>query len=103
MAKGTTHIINAGRLRLKESDRLKTTAQMLNSIGADVTEGEDSLTITGRSFLKGGLVDSHNDHRIAMAAAVAASVCEAGVEVSAPECVRKSFADFWEVFDDLSI
>ncbi|MBR4725137.1 MAG: 3-phosphoshikimate 1-carboxyvinyltransferase [Lachnospiraceae bacterium] len=102
-ASGTTRIINAGRLRLKESDRLKTTAEMLTVLGATVTEGEDSLTIEGRGSLKGGTIDSHDDHRIAMSAAVAASICDAPVIVTAPECVKKSFADFWEVFEELGI
>ena len=56
-AKGTTHIIGAGRLRFKESNRLKTIAQTLNALGAVVSENEEGLTITGQSQLMGGRVD----------------------------------------------
>ncbi|MCR5331525.1 MAG: 3-phosphoshikimate 1-carboxyvinyltransferase [Lachnospiraceae bacterium] len=104
-AKGTTHITGAGRLRLKESDRLKTTSELLASLGAVVTEGREDLVIEGCDFpanrLRGGSTDPFNDHRIAMSAAVAAAVCENPVTVSSPECVRKSFAGFWEIFDAL--
>ena len=107
-ASGTTQIINAARLRLKESDRILSTAQMLTSIGASVEEGPDSLTIRGCGFvpgnrmLSGGNVDSFNDHRIAMSAAVAAAVCDSPVTISDPDCVRKSFSDFWDVYDSLT-
>ncbi|MCR5684968.1 MAG: 3-phosphoshikimate 1-carboxyvinyltransferase [Lachnospiraceae bacterium] len=112
-AEGTTRIVGAGRLRLKESDRLKTTTAMLKSIGADITELEDSLVIRGCAFdpkvadkgrfLKGGRIDSAGDHRIAMSAAVAASLCSGDVYVSDPECVKKSFASFWEDFEALTV
>ena len=105
-AGGTTRIINAGRLRLKESDRLKTTAQLLTDLGVKVTEGTDSLTIEGcgaiNGVLTGGAVNSFDDHRIAMSAAVAAAICREPVIIGNPECVKKSFADFWEVYDSLS-
>lgn len=103
LAKGTTNIVNAARLRYKESDRLKTTSDMLKSIGADVTELEDSLVIVGKSSLDGGHVDSHNDHRIAMAAAVAACGCKNEVTVEGSECVNKSFPAFWECLERMDI
>ena len=105
-AKGTTRIINAGRLRLKESDRLQTTAKMLTDLGARITEGSDSLVIEGCDFptgcLKGGRTDSFNDHRIAMSAAVASAICRDPVIIENPDCVKKSFANFWEIFETLS-
>lgn len=100
---GVTEIVNAGRLRFKESDRLKTTANMLQSLGADVAEKDDGLIITGRKSLRGGCIDACNDHRIAMAAAVAACACENELTVMGAECVQKSFSTFWELFERLEV
>lgn len=96
LCEGTTRIINAQRLRIKESDRLRTTANMLKALGADVTELDDGLIIEGKKSLAGGTVDACNDHRIAMAAAVAACGCTGDVTVLGAECVAKSFPAFWE-------
>lgn len=95
-AEGETRIVNAARLRLKESDRLRTTAAMLTGLGADVQELPDGLVIRGKPSLAGGSVDAANDHRIAMAAAVAACACEAPVTVLGAECAEKSYPAFWE-------
>lgn len=99
VAEGDTRITNAERLRIKESDRLATTAAMLNALGASVTETEDGLLIHGKPSLTGGTIDSANDHRIAMSAAVAATVCNGPVTVMDAKCVEKSYPGFW---DDLS-
>ncbi len=99
---GTTHIGNAARLRIKESDRLAAVTQVLNAMGADVTEQPDGLTIVGREGLAGGVeVDSHNDHRIAMMAAIAATRCQRGVTVANAHCVAKSYPNFWEDYEKL--
>ena len=98
----TTRIVNAGRLRIKESDRLASVTQVLNALGADVEEHPDHLVIRGKEQLAGGAaVDSHNDHRIAMMAAVAATRCAAPVTVSGGECVAKSYPNFWEDYEAL--
>lgn len=94
-ARGTTSIVNASRLRLKESDRIKTTVEMLRAIGATAYEKPDGIIIEGKESLEGGTVDPHNDHRIAMAAAVASSFCVNEITVRDAECVGKSFPDFW--------
>ena len=97
-----TRLTNAARLRIKESDRLASVTQVLNALGADVTEGPDFLTIRGKDALTGGVkVDSFNDHRIAMMAAVAATRCEQPVTVLGAECVAKSYPDFWEEYQRL--
>lgn len=101
VARGDTHIINASRLRLKESDRLKTTANLLNSLGGNVEELEDGLVIHGVSMLKGGKANSFNDHRIAMSAGVASLVCSGDIELSGSEAVNKSFPGFWDVLKGL--
>ena len=95
-AEGDTRIRNAARLRLKESDRLKSTAALLRGLGGSVEELADGLVIHGRGSLTGGAADSAGDHRIAMAAAVAACLCEGPVELSGAESVAKSYPLFWE-------
>jgi 3-phosphoshikimate 1-carboxyvinyltransferase len=96
VAKGTTRIYGAARLRIKESDRLVTVCNMLNSLGADVKETEDGLIINGVSSLKGGSVDSANDHRIAMSAAVASVACSLPVTILGSEACQKSYPMFFE-------
>ena len=92
-ADGETNIVNAARLRLKESDRIATTAALLRNLGGSVEGLPEGLIIHG-THLRGGTVDACNDHRIAMAAAVAASRCP--VTVLGSECVQKSYPRFWE-------
>ena len=97
---GVTRFINAARLRMKESDRLSATAALLNSLGGRANEGPDFLTVQGGT-LTGGTVDCANDHRIAMAAAIAATACTGPVTLRGAECVQKSYPDFWEVYQSL--
>ncbi len=96
-AEGETRIIHAERLRIKESDRLATTTAMLKALGADIEETEDGLHIKGKTELTGGTVESFNDHRIAMSAAVAAGICRSEVTVNGAECTDKSFPGFWGI------
>jgi 3-phosphoshikimate 1-carboxyvinyltransferase len=98
VAEGETVIYNAERLRIKESDRLKTVYETLNSLGADIEEKADGLVIRGVGRLNGGEVSSFNDHRIAMMAGIAAIVCEKEVTILQAEAVNKSYPGF---FDDL--
>ena len=99
--KGTTRFLNAARLRVKESDRLTAVRNMLNALGARAEEGPDSLTVYGGASLRGGTVDSCNDHRIVMAAAIAATACQEPVTILGAEAVSKSYPDFFEVFRSL--
>ena len=98
---GETRVENAARLRLKESDRLQTTAALLSALGGSVRELPDGLIISGRGRLSGGTADACGDHRIAMSAAMAACGCEGPVTVSGSECVAKSYPAFWEDFASL--
>lgn len=99
---GLLQIQNAARLRTKESDRLSSVTQVLGALGADVTEGPDFLEIRGKETLAGGVaVDSFNDHRVAMMAAIAATRCERPVTITGAECVAKSYPDFWEEYERL--
>ena len=99
--KGTTEIYNAARVRIKESDRLESTTCELRKLGAKITELPDSLIIEGTGKLKGGVVDSWNDHRIAMALAIASTICEEPVTITCAESVSKSYPHFWEHFKSL--
>ena len=102
LCEGTTEIINAGRLRIKECDRLAAVTSELNKLGAKITEKEEGLIIEGVSKLKGGCsVWSHKDHRIAMTLAIASTVCEEPIIIEDYECVSKSYPEFWSDFKDI--
>lgn len=94
-AEGTTKIINAQRLRIKECDRLKASADMLNNLGGNVKELADGLEITGVGRLSGGNVDGCNDHRIVMSAAVCAAGLQGEIECSYAYSINKSYPDFY--------
>jgi 3-phosphoshikimate 1-carboxyvinyltransferase len=97
-ASGASRIVGAGRLRLKESDRLAAMTTVLTALGADVKEKPEGLVIRGGRPLKGGHVSSFNDHRVAMALAAASTVCAAPVVLDGAEAVQKSYPQFWEDF-----
>lgn len=85
------------RLRLKESDRVASVIAMLEALGGKAEATEDTLIVYGTG-LKGGTVDSVNDHRIAMTAAIAATVCTEPVTILGAECVNKSYPRFFEEY-----
>ena len=101
VAEGETVIYNAQRLRLKESDRIESVCSTLLSLGASISATEDGMVILGKERLEGGEVDSFNDHRIAMSAAVASLVCDGSVTVSRFEAINKSFPSFLDNFESL--
>ena len=98
---GTTRFVNAARLRIKESDRLATVAALLNAIGCSAEELPDALIVRGNAQLTGGTVDGANDHRIVMAAAIAATACSAPVTILGAEAVKKSYPNFWDEYQRL--
>ena len=85
------------RLRLKESDRVATVIAMIKALGGNAEADDNTLTIFGGG-LTGGIVDSYNDHRIAMSAAIAATVCQQPVTILGAEAVNKSYPRFWEEY-----
>lgn len=97
-ADGETRITGGRRLRYKESNRLSAVTSELRALGAEIEETEDGLVASGPCSLKGGIVHSHGDHRIAMALGVAAIRAENHVVIKDAECVSKSYPTF---FDDL--
>ena len=88
------------RLRLKESDRVASVISMLTTLGGKAEATEDTLTVFPCSLI-GGTVNACNDHRIAMAAAIASTVCTAPVTILGADCVKKSYPAFWEEFTRL--
>ncbi len=100
LSNGKRTIMNAGRLRLKESDRIKSVCNMINSLGGNAKEFEDSIEIEGGSLL-GGTVDSAYDHRIVMAASIAATMCKNEVIIKNAQAVAKSYPEFFEDYNRL--
>jgi len=98
---GESVIYNAKRLRIKESDRLATTAAMLNELGGDVRVTDDGLIITPTGAMHGGVISSAGDHRIVMAAAVAATRTDGEVIIKGAEAAEKSYPDFFRDYIDL--
>ncbi len=97
LSKGTTEVINAGRLRIKECDRLKAVATELNKLGANIEEKEEGLVIHGVQELEGGVeVWSWKDHRISMTLAIAATRCKKPIIIKDYNCVAKSYPGFFE-------
>jgi 3-phosphoshikimate 1-carboxyvinyltransferase len=99
-AKGTSKIYDAHRLRYKESDRLLSLHLELKKMGAEIAMDEGSLTVEGPCALHSAVIDPHNDHRIAMACAVAALGASGETQIQNAECVRKSYPRF---FSDLRL
>lgn len=91
---------NISRLRLKESDRVATVAEMLNRLGARTVVSENMLRVYPTEF-QGCMIDAHGDHRIAMSAAIAATVANGPITVLGAECVAKSYPSFWEEYQKL--
>jgi 3-phosphoshikimate 1-carboxyvinyltransferase len=102
-AEGETEIIGAGRLRYKESNRLEAMRSELKTLGARIASSEDRLIVHGPSSLGGGMVDSHGDHRIAMALSVAAIHASGPVTIRNAECVSKSYPSFFEDLRSLGV
>lgn len=100
-AKGKTKLFNAARLRIKESDRIIATRELIEGLGGRAEETEDSLIIYGSGKLTGGKAYSVNDHRIAMSAYIASSICDTEVKLFGAEAVRKSYPDFKNDFCSL--
>jgi len=99
-AKGESHFLKAARLRLKESDRLSATADMLRILGICVDEKSDELTVSGGQ-IRGDIVNGMNDHRMVMAAAIAALGADSPVTITDCEAVNKSYPGFFADYQSL--
>lgn len=100
-AQGETRLVHTARLSSKESDRVRSIEGMVRALGGIVRVKDDAITITGVAEPSGGVVDSCSDHRIAMAAAIAATVCRGDTVVLGAQAVRKSFPVFFSQFESL--
>lgn len=102
VSEGTTIIRNIERLRIKESDRVASTVETLQALGADITAKQDHILIKGKTYLQGGaIVDSHNDHRIAMMVAIASLVAKNPITLTNPYAINKSYPNFYKDFQAL--
>jgi 3-phosphoshikimate 1-carboxyvinyltransferase len=102
-AKGTTVIKDAGELKVKESNRIATTVRELKKLGARIDETEDGMIIEGPVRLKGGVCDSHGDHRIGMAMAIAGFAADGEVIVENTEAIDVSYPGFAEVLHKMEL
>lgn len=96
LAKGETHIRNARELRVKETDRITTTVENLRKMGVDVEEFEDGMIVHGCKKLKGAQIESHGDHRIAMAFAIAGLFASGETVIHGADCINTSYPGFAE-------
>ena len=99
-AKSGATFKNIRRLRLKESDRVASVIAMLSALGCQASATKDTLTVLSGQF-QGGTVDACGDHRIAMAAAIAATAASSPVTILGAECVNKSYPSFWDEYKRL--
>ncbi len=100
-AEGESRITGAGRLRLKESDRLASVTAMLRALGGEVKELPDGLILRGKGSLRGGVVDAAGDHRIAMAGCIASLLCAREVKIVGAQAVDKSYPLFFRDWEAL--
>ena len=102
-AEGITEVCEAEELRGKESDRIATSCEMIRALGGGAEESHDGFQIVGLGWLEGGTVDSHTDHRIAMAFSVAALAADGDSEMTRAEAASVSFPEFYDTLDSLRV
>lgn len=102
-AEGTTIIRDAAELKVKETDRIKTTTEGLLAMGVDVTPTDDGMIIRGGNPVHGGQINSYLDHRIAMAFSIAALAAEGNTEIQNGQCVDVSYPSFFTELHSLSL
>lgn len=98
---GETRITGAQRLRIKESDRIKSVVEMINSVGGCAKETDDGMVIKGKIELQGGKVNGYNDHRIVMSASILSTLCKEEIEITDGNAVKKSYPDFFADFNKM--
>lgn len=100
-AEGISDIRGAEELRIKESDRIRSMVTELRKMGVEIDEYPDGVTIKGKAKLKGALLESYRDHRIAMSLSIAGLIAEGETVIKNPECVDVSFPNFYQKFKQL--
>jgi 3-phosphoshikimate 1-carboxyvinyltransferase len=101
LASSPVEIVNVANLRVKESDRLATVSRELRALGATVEEGVDSLVVQPGWSSEPSTVETHNDHRIAMAFAIA-GLARGNVTIANEQVVSKSYPRFWRTLDEIA-
>ncbi len=100
LSEGHSSFINAERLRIKECDRITSMAEEINKLGGKITELKDGMEIDG-SILSGGIVSSHNDHRVAMSLSLIPIITKKELKILDAGCVSKSYPNYWSVYEKL--
>jgi len=103
LADGETIISDAQELRVKESDRIKTTVEELKKIGVNAIDKEDGLVIFGKNKIKGATCTSHGDHRIAMSLAIAGLSANEPILIQDTDCINTSFPKFFEILQNVVV
>jgi 3-phosphoshikimate 1-carboxyvinyltransferase len=102
-AEGTTTIRGAGELRVKESDRIKSVVTELRKMGVELEEFEDGVSIKGKSELRGAVIESYGDHRIAMAMSIAGLIADGTTTICGVSSVNISFPGFFQILRRLTL
>ncbi len=100
-SKGDTEFINAGRLRIKESDRISSVKEELEKLGVEIVENPDGMTILGPNDIIGGTLDPHNDHRLRMAFSMLCQIATGDIKIINAECVKKSYPHFFKDLESI--
>ena len=100
-ANGQFLLRGAKELRVKESDRIATIVNNFRNLGIEIEEYEDGFELTGPQKIKGGKVETHHDHRIAMAFTIAQLFTDEKIEIDHPACASVSFPDFYKLLDSI--
>ncbi len=100
-SKGTTEFVNAGRLRIKECDRISCVKDELEKLGAQIVENPDGMTILGPNVIEGGVLDPHNDHRLRMAFSMLCQISKGDIKIINAECVKKSYPHFFKDLESI--
>jgi 3-phosphoshikimate 1-carboxyvinyltransferase len=99
---GITRVTGAKELRYKESDRIKSICENLKKIGVNIIELIDGFIIEGPCHLSGGIIKSHNDHRIAMTFEVANLLTEEDITIDSSDCIKISFPEFYQTLHEIT-
>jgi len=102
-ANGLTIVRDAAELRVKETDRIATITTELQKLGARITATDDGFIVEGQTSLHGSTVDSHGDHRLAMALVVAGAIAEEDVVVQHTDCIQDSFPGFIKLMQEIGV
>ena len=102
VANGMTTVRNAEELKVKETNRIATICEMITALGGNIESTEDGFVVTGSDSIKGGFVNAHGDHRIAMAGSIGGIITDEETHILDSECVDISFPEFFDILGEIS-